>query len=114
MLLNTLQRARAAWRATTAPAREVHSNYRCAKKWVGDTLMCYCTFPQLRMRETLFGYRCTNDQCDDFISKKDAKHVERMRLDTNSVLSEMRSSSVMRSVAKAEKTGNYMRAFIKD
>lgn len=93
------------------PAQEVHSNYKCSKAWLADALMCHCVFPPLRMRETLFGYRCQNDKCGDFISKRDAQHIPRTKMDTSSVKNYMRSSSIMRQVKDAERTGNYLRAY---
>jgi hypothetical protein len=108
--MSALARARDMWRRTTS----VRSSYRYAKTWLGNDLFCHCVFPELPMTLGAFGYRCTNDQCRDYVSKADAKTCERVRLDTRSVLSHMRSSSMMRALAKADKTGDYMRAHSRD
>ncbi len=96
-----------------SPLDQIQSNYRCSKNWLGDVLMCQCTFPPQRMREGWFGYTCENDQCSDFVSKKDAKYLPRTPLDTKSVGHFMRSN-IMRRVMRAEKTGEYMRAHTRD
>lgn len=96
------------------PMEEVHSRYKCAKVWLGDTLMCGCVFPHIRMSESWFGYTCVNTRCRDFISKKDARFVERVNLDTASVnrfMSRRHSSSLINRIAKAEKTGAYLQAY---
>lgn len=96
------------------PIDQVHSNYKCAKVWLGDAVMCGCTFPHNQMRRGFFGWHCNNTRCRDFLSNKDARYIERVKLDADSVnrfITRRHSSSVMNAVAKAEKTGNYLQAF---
>lgn len=96
------------------PIEEIHSRYKCSKVWLGDALMCSCVFPHLRMSEGWFGFTCVNTRCRDFITKRDAKFCERVKLDTASVnrfLTRRHSSSLMRQIAKAEKTGVYIQAY---
>lgn len=99
------------------PIDQVHSHYRCSKVMMGDTLLCSCTFPHQVMREGWFGWTCENTNCRDFISKKDARYVERVRLDTASVhrfMNRRHSSSLMNRIKRAEKTGQYVQAFERD
>lgn len=96
------------------PIDEVRSNYKCAKVWLGDVVMCGCTFPHQHMRRGFFGWHCNNSRCNDFISNKDARFIERVKLDTASVhrfMNRRHSSSLMRQISKAEKTGAYLQAF---
>lgn len=104
-------------RAWVNPIAQVRSQYRCAKTRMGDMVLCHCVFPHLRMREGFFGFTCENTRCRDFIAKKDLKFVERIPLDTESVMrfaTRRHSSNIFNLVKKAEKTGNYMQAFEKD
>lgn len=105
-----LDKARDAWRKTMM----IRSSFRYAKMWVADTLTCACTFPEQRMEEGPWGYHCPNDQCRDYVSRADAKTCGRLKLDTASVLQHMRSSSMMRALKKAEKTGEFLRAHNRD
>ena len=66
------------------------------------------------MTPTQFGFRCFNTNCRDYVSKVDAKTCERVKLDTRSVLSHMRSSSMMRTLKKADKTGEFLEAHKRD
>lgn len=104
-------------RTWTNPIHAVRSQYRCAKTRMGDMMLCSCTFPHLRMREGFFGWTCVNQNCRDFVAKKDAKYVERIPLDTASVTrfaSRRHSSSLINQIKRADKTGNYVQAFERD
>ena len=107
---SAIDRARDLWRRTTS----VRSSYSHAKTWLGGELLCHCVFPEIPMRPTTFGFICWNDQCRDYVSSADAKTCERVTLDTRSVLKHMRSSSLMRTLAKADKTGEFLRAHERD
>lgn len=109
-LLNTLDRARARWLATT----QLSKAHRYEKTFLGDMLLCQCTFPPQPMVETYFGFQCNNDQCREYVSKRDAMLLERVRLDSASVKGFMDRSSTMRRVMQAGKTGEYMRAHSRD
>jgi hypothetical protein len=107
---SALDRARDMWHRTTV----VRSSYRYAKTWLGGDLFCHCVFPEIPMTPTTFGFKCFNDNCKDYVSKVDAKTCERVKLDTRSVLGHMRSSSMMRALKKADKTGDYLEAHKRD
>lgn len=99
------------------PIDEVHSHYRCAKVWLGDMVMCGCTFPHQPMRKGFFGWHCNNTNCRDFISNTDAKYIERVKLDTASVtrfINRRHSSSLIDRIKRADRTGVYVQAFQKD
>lgn len=99
------------------PIAAVRSQYRSAKTRMGDMVLCHCVFPHLRMREGFFGWTCENTRCRDFLAKKDAKFVERIRLDTESVTrfaTRHHSSNLLNRVKRAEKTGDYIQAYEQD
>lgn len=99
------------------PIAEVKSQYRTAKTWLGDMVMCSCTFPHMHMRKGFFGWTCNNSNCRDFISNADAKYIERVKLDTESVtrfMNRRHSSNLMNHIKRADRTGVYVQAFQKD
>lgn len=99
------------------PVTQVHSQYKCSKTWLGDTVMCSCVFPQIAMRKGFFGWHCVNTNCRDFLSNSDARFIERVKLDTDSVnrfINRRHSSRLIDRIKRADKTGEYIQAFEKD
>jgi hypothetical protein len=96
------------------PIDEVHSNYRAAKTMMGDMCLCSCTFPHQPMSKGFFGWTCNNTRCRDFISFKDTRFIERVKLDTESVMrfaNRRHSSSLLNRIKRAANDGNYVQAF---